>query len=213
MKLLIASTNRGKIREIWAALAYLPLQLILPADLNLALDVAETGNTYAENAVLKARAYCIKSGLVSLADDSGLEVAALGGAPGLHSARYSPQPGAQDADRRAYLLKNLGSIPFTAGMPGWKANFFCAAAIATPQGGLYLTEGRCHGVIIPEERGPYGFGYDRLFFLPEYGQTMAEIPEQLKNQISHRARALQAAQPILERLIADEGDQGYSSVS
>ena len=113
MRLLIASTNRGKLHEIQAVLAGLVFDLVLPDDLGLTLQVDETGETYAENAALKARAYCQASGLLTLADDSGLEVAALNGAPGLHSARYSPRPGASDADRRALLLQTLKPYPRT----------------------------------------------------------------------------------------------------
>lgn len=201
MKLLIASTNRGKLREIQAVLSDLALDLILPADLGLNLTVAETGATYAENAALKARAYCQAGGLLTLADDSGLEVDALNGAPGLHSARFSPLPGATDADRRALLLDALAPLPTPAGMPGWPAHFHCTVAIAQPSGAVHFTEGRCDGFIITEERGHGGFGYDPVFCIPEYGATMAELPSEIKNRISHRARALQAALPILQELI------------
>ncbi len=201
MKLLIASTNRGKLREMRAVLTELSVDLVLPADLGLSLDVAETGQTYAENAALKARAYSQASGLLTLADDSGLEVEALGGAPGLHSARFSPLPGASDADRRALLLKTLAPIPVPAGMPGWPAHFRCTVAVAEPAGTLHFAEGRCDGFIITEERGHNGFGYDPIFYMPEHGATMAELPSEVKNRISHRARALQAALPVLEEIV------------
>jgi XTP/dITP diphosphohydrolase len=202
VRLLIASTNRGKLREIQAVLAGLPVDLVLPADLGMTLHVDETGETYAENAALKARAYCQASSLLTLADDSGLEVAALNGAPGLHSARYSPLPGASDADRRALLLQTLKSYPMPTGSPGWPAHFHCTVAIAQPGGSLHFSEGRCDGYIIPQERGHNGFGYDPVFFIPEHHATMAELPDQVKNRISHRARALQAAIPLLQRVIA-----------
>ncbi len=201
ISLLIASTNRGKLKEIQAILNDLPCQLLLPADLGITLEVEETGQTYAENAALKANAYCQASNLITLADDSGLEVDALDGAPGLHSARYSTKPGATDADRRAYLLQNLHPLPVPPGAPGWPAHFHATVAIAVPQADLIFTEGDCPGWIIPEERGQNGFGYDPIFYLPEYGKTMAELPSEVKNQISHRARALQAALPILRQLI------------
>lgn len=200
MKLLIATTNRGKIREMAAILAGLPVELVLPADIGLELNVEETGLTYAENAILKAQAYCRAANQAALADDSGLEVESLDGAPGLHSARYSPLPDAQDSDRRAHLLRNLAGKPVPAGAPGWPAHFQCTVAVATPDGGLHLCEGRCDGFIIAEERGSNGFGYDPVFYLREYGKTMAELGEEVKNQISHRARALQAAVPVLRRL-------------
>ncbi|WP_322509934.1 RdgB/HAM1 family non-canonical purine NTP pyrophosphatase [Anaerolinea sp.] len=197
-KLLIASTNRGKLREFQAILAGEPYELFLPADLGIMLTVEETGETYRENAGLKARAYAQASGLITLSDDSGLEVQALNGAPGLHSARYAPQKGATDADRRAYLLENLRDKPRP-----WLARFVCTVAIATPQGEVFFTEGECPGEIIPEERGTHGFGYDPIFFFPERGLTMAELPPEEKNRISHRARAVLAAIPILRQLLAE----------
>ena len=202
MRLLIASTNRGKLREMQAVLAGLPVDLVLPDDIGLTLQVDETGETYAENAALKARAYCQASGLLTLADDSGLEVDTLNGAPGLHSARYSPLPGASDADRRALLLQTLKSYPVPADATGWSAHFHCTVAIAEPTGSLHFSEGHCDGFIIQQERGNNGFGYDPVFFLPGHHATMAELPDEVKNRISHRARALQAALPLLQRLIA-----------
>lgn len=204
MRILLASTNPGKLIEIQAVLSDLPLELILPEEIGLRLQIEETGATYAENAALKARAYWQASGIITLADDSGLEVEALDGAPGVHSARYSPKPGAKDADRRAYLLEKLRGIPFPPGCPGWPAQFRCAVAIADLKGEVHLAEGRCPGYIIGEERGAHGFGYDPLFYIPRYGGTMAELGPEIKNRISHRARALQAARPILERLISEE---------
>lgn len=207
MRLLLASTNPGKLVEIQAVLKGLPLELILPADIGLELQVEETGQTYAENAVLKARAYWQASQMVTLADDSGLEVEALDGAPGLHSARYSPKVGAKDADRRAYLLEKLRGRPVPGGLPGWPAQFKCTVAIADLKGDIQMAEGSCPGYIITEERGTTGFGYDPLFYIPKYGGTMAELGPEIKNRISHRARALQAARPILERLIKEYKDQ------
>lgn len=192
--LLIATTNPGKIVELQDLLEGLPLRLLLPADLDIRLDVAETGATYAENAALKARAYCAASGLLTLADDSGLEVLALDGAPGLHSARYSPRPGAKDADRRALLLQNLSGLP-----QPWLARFRCVVAVAAPGQPLQFAEGECRGEILPEERGSNGFGYDPIFYLAGLGRTMAELTRAEKNTLSHRARAVQAALPILRK--------------
>lgn len=201
MRLLIASTNRGKLREMSGILTDLPLDLLLPADLGLHLTVDETGDTYAANAILKARAYSQASGLLTLADDSGLEVDVLNGAPGLHSARYSPIPGASDADRRALLLQTLAMIPPPDNVPGWPAHFLCTAAIAEPDGVITTVEGCCDGFIVPQERGHNGFGYDPIFYIPEFNATMAELPDAVKNRISHRARALQAALPLLNQFI------------
>jgi XTP/dITP diphosphohydrolase len=195
-QLLIASTNRGKLREIQAVLADLGVQLLLPDDIGLALDIAEVGHTYAENAAIKAQAYRQASGLLTLADDSGLEVDALGGEPGIFSARYSPKPHPSDADRRFHLLEKLCGQP-----QPWTAHFHCSVAIAVPDGAIYMAEGKCQGEIVAEERGENGFGYDPIFFMAEYNATMAELPDFVKNKISHRARALQAARPVLMRLL------------
>jgi XTP/dITP diphosphohydrolase len=194
-KLLLATNNQGKLRELCAILADLPIELVTPANIRLELDVPEDGSTYAENAAKKALAFARASGLASLADDSGLEVDALGGAPGLYSARYLSKPGASDADRRAYLLQNLGGKPRP-----WAARFRATVAIAGPGGSVQIAEGICPGEIVPEERGTGGFGYDPIFLLPELGLTMAELPEETKNRLSHRARAVRAAKPILMKL-------------
>jgi XTP/dITP diphosphohydrolase len=194
-RLLLATRNPGKLLEMQSLLEGLPLELILPESILPDLEVVEDGSTYAENAARKALAYQQGSGLVVLADDSGLEVDALGGAPGLHSARYSPIPGARDADRRYLLLSNLALHPRP-----WMAHFHCTVAIASPAGELIFTEGDCPGEIIPEERGTNGFGYDPNFLLAGSNQTMAELSTTEKNQVSHRALAIQAARPILARI-------------
>lgn len=192
MKILIATGNIGKQQEIQSILCETPFSLITPQEIGLELEVLENGSNYAENAALKAQAYASASGLLSLADDSGLEVDKLGGAPGLHSARYHPKTGANDADRRSYLLKKLEFKTRP-----WKAHFHCTVAIAQPAGGIWFAEGDCFGEIIPEERGHNGFGYDPIFLIPERGKTMAELTMEEKNLISHRARAVQAVLPIL----------------
>jgi XTP/dITP diphosphohydrolase len=209
-KLLIATNNKGKLREIQAVLQDLELELVSPADLGLDLDVEEDGQTYAENATKKALAFCQASGLTSLADDSGLEVDALGGEPGLHSKRYGPPPsppiffenggrvrgGLTDADRRAYLLKNLNGKPRP-----WTARFRATVAIAGPGRSVKLAEGTCPGQIVPEERGTGGFGYDPIFLVESLGRTMAELKMSEKNRLSHRGQALQNAIPILEEIL------------
>jgi XTP/dITP diphosphohydrolase len=196
-ELLIATSNLGKIHEIRALLQDLPLRLISPADLGLEIRVDEDGKTYAENASKKALAFAGASGLAALADDSGLEVDALGGDPGLHSARYLQKEGATDAERRAYLLQNLSGTPHP-----WSACFRSCVAIAVPEHGVAVAAGECHGEIIAEERGSGGFGYDRIFFLPDMGCTMAELSMEAKNRLSHRAQAVVNARPILQNLIA-----------
>ncbi len=194
-RLLLATRNPGKLIEMQALLVDLPLELVLPRDILPNLEVSEDGGTYAENAARKALAYQKASGMVVLADDSGLEVDALGGAPGLHSAWYSPIPGATDADRRKLLLANLAPLPLP-----WTAHFHCTVAMAVPGGEVFYTEGNCPGEIIPEERGTNGFGYDPIFLLSNRGLTMAELIPTEKNQVSHRALAIQAVNPILAQI-------------
>jgi XTP/dITP diphosphohydrolase len=193
--IVIASGNPGKIREIKAILAGQHLEILSAAEFGFTLDVDETGTTYAENARLKAVAYQTAISRAVIADDSGLEVDALGGAPGIHSARYSPKPNASDADRRVYLLEQLRDKPLPL-----TAHFHCTAVLALPDGRIFETVGRCEGEIIFEERGTGGFGYDPIFYMPDQQATMSEIPETLKNQVSHRAKALLAMMPILESL-------------
>lgn len=198
-KLLIATNNKGKVIELQELLRDLNVHLLTPADINLNLDVIEDGKNYQENAKKKARGFAQTSGLISIADDSGLEVEALNGAPGLYSARYSPKPNATDKDRRMYLLENLKDKPRP-----WKARFHATIAIATPNDAIEFAEGNCYGEIIPEERGKNGFGYDPIFLFPALGKTMAELENEHKNRISHRALAAMNAMPILKKLFENE---------
>jgi XTP/dITP diphosphohydrolase len=192
--LLIATNNKGKVKELQDLLKAMGIELITPAQINLDLDVIEDGSTYAENASKKAIAFAQSSGLVSLADDSGLEVDALDGAPGLYSARYGSTNGGKlsDSERRAFLIQNLQSKPRP-----WSARFHATIAIAVPYGETHLAEGFCEGEIIPEERGTGGFGYDPIFLLSALGKTMAELSMKEKNRLSHRARAVMNANQIL----------------
>jgi XTP/dITP diphosphohydrolase len=194
-KLLIATNNKGKVKELQDLLKDIGLELVTPADINLNLDVEEDGTTYAENASKKAIAFAHASGLISLADDSGLEVDALDGAPGLYSARYHPKPGANDADRRAYMVENLRGKPRP-----WAAHFHATIAIAVPDQDVHIVEGNCYGEIIPEERGTGGFGYDPIFLFPELNKTMAELEMAEKNRLSHRAKAVMNAIPFLKKI-------------
>lgn len=198
-RILLATNNPEKLREIQAILQELQAEILTPRQLNLEITVAETGQTYAENAALKAKAFAQASGVLALADDSGLEVDALEGSPGIHSARFAPWQNASDADRRKVLLERLRGKPRP-----WTARFRCTVAIAHPlptEIEVYLAEGVCEGEIVPEERGVNGFGYDPLFLLPQLGRTMAELTMDEKNRLSHRARALRAALPILKALL------------
>ena len=185
-KLLIATGNAGKVREYRALLSDTGLELTWPGREQLNVVVDEVGDTYEENARLKAEAYAQASGLWALADDSGLEVDALGGAPGIRSARFAGE-GAQDQDRYLLLLEHLAGTPPDAR----GARFRCVIALASPRGDVWLCEGTCEGVIATSPSGVGGFGYDPVFFIPELGRTMGELCPEVKNRISHRAKATQ----------------------
>ncbi len=193
-KLLIATNNRGKVEEYRDLLLGIRYELVTPAQSGIKLEVEESGSTFAENARLKALAFARASGLLTLADDSGLEVDALNGEPGVRSHRYAGD-GASDADRVDFLLKKMKDIP-----DGRRsAHFSCVIALAWPDGKMELCRGRCDGVITFSPLGNEGFGYDPIFYFPELGKTMAELPMETKNKISHRARAAQEARKILEK--------------
>ncbi len=193
MQLLIATTNAGKKKEFVSLLEGAGFQLCFPDDLGLRMEVEETGSTYAENAILKADALCILTGLATLADDTGLEVAALGGRPGLYSARYARAEVNTDQGRREVLLKEL--LPFPQ---PWQARFVCAAAVALPGEVPQTFLGEVSGVIVQQESGDHGFGYDRIFYIPALGKTMAELVLAEKNNYSHRALAVKQAIKYLE---------------
>ena len=195
LKLLIATRNQGKLREYGALLTSLGLELVDLTEAGVALEVEETGSTFEENAVLKAQAYAQASGLLTLADDSGLEVDALRGEPGVRSARYDGH-GGTDEDRYRLLLRHLEGVPEQQRT----ARFHCVIAIAVPAGQVHTAEGTCEGRIAFQPRGSHGFGYDPVFFVPRHGHTMAQLPPQVKNRTSHRARAAQGAREILRRL-------------
>ena len=183
-KLLVATRNSGKLQELTQLLGDVPCDLVSLDDVGIGHEVEETGLTFDENATLKAEAYCRLSGLTTLADDSGLEVDALAGEPGIRSARYAG-PDATDADRVAFLLAKLAETPSDA----WSARFRCAIAIAVPGEDVELHSGSCEGRIVSIPRGENGFGYDPIFEFPDLGLTMAELPTRLKNRVSHRALA------------------------
>ena len=199
-RLLIATHNKGKAEEIQAVLRDLDVEMILPTEIGLELDVEEDGQTYAENAMKKAQAFSQASGLIALADDTGLEVEALDGKPGLHSNRFGPPLGEglgrTDASRRAYLLQELSGKPRP-----WVAKFRATVAVASPEMGVKLVEGICPGEIIPHERGEGGFGYDSIFLLKGINKTMAELELDEKNRLSHRGQALRKVIPILIEIL------------
>lgn len=192
-KLLIGSENPGKIVEFRALLKVFKLELVDPGMFGLHVEVIEKPDSYVENAKVKASAYAKASNLWAIADDSGLEVDALGGAPGPLSARLAG-PGRSDGDRRVFLLDLLKQHP-----EPWTARFKCTIALADPKGPVDITRGICEGRIIPTERGDHGFGYDPIFLVAGTDHTMAELPMQEKNRLSHRAKAFMAILPVLEK--------------
>ncbi len=194
-KLLLATGNKRKLEELRQLLTGVPFDIISPSDIGLNLDVHESGKTYATNARLKARAFAVASGLLTLADDSGLEVDALGGAPGVLSSRYAG-PDASDSQRVAYLLSKLEGVPWEKRI----ARFRCVMAIALTNGEVRMCSGSCRGIITCEPRGSNGFGYDPVFYFSKLGKTMAELPSEIKNHISHRAKAAARAKKILTEL-------------
>lgn len=197
-RLLVATNNAGKLSEFRRLLGDLPVEVVGPAEIGLQLEVAEPYHTYAENATTKAVAFCRASGLPTLADDSGIEVAALGWGPGVRSARFG---GPDVPDRAAYLLDQLD------GAADRRARMVCFLALALPTGGepsVELFSGVMEGEVAGAPRGSGGFGYDPIFLLPD-GITSAELPEAEKNRISHRGRAARAAAPRLAQLASDGG--------
>jgi XTP/dITP diphosphohydrolase len=194
-KLLLATSNPGKIREYRFLLDSPGYKITTLAEEGIAKVVTESGNNYEQNARLKAISYAKLSQLTALADDSGLEVDALNGEPGVKSARFAGEA-ANDAERVSFLLAKLNGVPWEQRT----ACFKCVIAIASPEGRVELCYGECHGIIAFEAKGENGFGYDPIFFLPEMGKTMAELPFEMKNQISHRARASQKARQVLQQL-------------
>lgn len=194
--LLVATHNQGKVREYRHLLANLPLSITWLDQEGVTWEVEETGATFQENACLKAEQYANLTGLLTWADDSGLEVDALGGQPGVLSARYGG-PGLNDRDRYLRLLSALADLPAAPRT----ARFRCVVAIAAPGGPVYAVEGSVEGMIVDEPRGQNGFGYDPVFYLPEHGLTMAELSTAVKNRISHRGVASANAAKLLAALL------------
>ena len=195
IKLLIATSNPGKVLELRALLSNFNFKIVTPAELGISTIPEETGASYLENALLKAQFYADRSRMSVLADDTGLEVDALDGQPGLYSARFSTSEDASDAERRQLLLRKLKEKP-----QPWHAYFTCTAVLIDYQGNQHAATGCCEGQIISTERGLNGFGYDPIFLFPDLNKTMAELAMEQKNRISHRARALHALAPDLLNL-------------
>ena len=196
-RLLLATNNAHKHRELRRLLGHLPLALVTPDEVGLSLEVAEDGATYEANALAKARAFADASGLLALADDSGIEVDALGGRPGLHSARYGG-PGLTDEDRVARLLRELADVPDGERTARYRAVLALAAPIrGSAERTERTAEGWCEGTVARSPDGANGFGYDPVFFVPALGATMARLTDQEKDAISHRGNAARAIAPIL----------------
>jgi len=191
-KLLIATNNKGKAREYKSLLGGIPYELVTMADEGITTEVEETGATFEENAILKATLLAAESGLLTLADDSGIEVDALGSEPGVLSHRYAGE-NATDSDLVDFLLNKLDGVPENQRT----ACFRCVIAIATPDGDVKTCSGECRGIITTSPGGSNGFGYDPIFCVPELGKTMAELTANEKNKISHRARAAEKARDYL----------------
>jgi XTP/dITP diphosphohydrolase len=200
-KLLIGTNNVGKLAEFRALLADCGWELVSPPEVGVEMDVGEAGRTYSENARIKALAFCEASGLPTLADDSGLEVDALGGEPGpLHHAHG--WDGENNDERLRILLSNLKDVP-----PEKRtARFRIAVAVVFPDGRIYEEEGVCEGLIARQRSGFYGFGYDPIFYLPEKQKTFAQLSVEEKNEVSHRARAARALAPQLQTLAMQTGE-------
>jgi len=192
-KLLIATGNTGKLKELCRLLGEVPFEIISPAEAGISINIAETGDTYEENALLKAKAFARVSKLLTLADDSGLEIDALGGKPGIKSARFGGG-NLSDQQRNELMLDTLKDVPLAKRT----ARFKCVIAISDAFGRNEICHGECEGVIALSPAGSKHFGYDPIFYLPQFEKTMAELPAEIKNSVSHRARAVEKARVILE---------------
>lgn len=191
--LLLATTNEHKLDEFRTIFRDLPFTLLSLRDVQIDMDVEETGTTFAENAILKAQAYAQAANMLALADDSGIEIDALGGAPGVYSARFAGREASYE-ERFRLIHARLQDVP-----PSERtARFRCAIALAEPSGYLRVVEGTIEGMIADSARGENGFGYDPIFLVPEFGKTTAEMAPVEKNRVSHRGRAAEAARHLLE---------------
>ena len=187
MKVVLASKNKHKLVEIEEITKKFDMELVLESDLGVDIDVEETGTTFEENSFLKANAVMQATGLPALADDSGIAVDALNGEPGIYSARYGFDDTLDDAGRVQLLLKNMENVP-----DGQRqAKFVCVITLVTPDGKTIQARGEVHGEVLRETRGEGGFGYDPIFYYPPFGKTLAQVAPEEKNQVSHRAKALQ----------------------
>ena len=207
MKLLVGTGNPGKVREFRELLHGLPVELVTPADIGLDIEVEETGDTLEENALIKARTYANAGGITALADDSGLFVDALDGAPGVHSARYGAPEARTDEDRVRLLLGALAGVP-----EGQRdAAFRCVIVIADPgESDVRMARGELRGILGLAPRGTNGFGYDPIFVVPEHGKTVAELDSITKHALSHRGQAARVAREIIAEVAAARQSEGIA---
>ena len=207
MKLLVGTGNPGKVREFRELLGGLPVELVTPADIGLDIEVEETGDTLEENALIKARTYANAGGITALADDSGLFVDVLDGAPGVHSARYGAPEARTDEDRVRLLLGALAGVP-----EGQRdAAFRCVIVIADPgESDVRMARGELRGILGLAPRGTNGFGYDPIFVVPEHGKTVAELDSITKHALSHRGQAARAAREIIAEIAAARQSGGIA---
>ncbi|MCG6926818.1 MAG: RdgB/HAM1 family non-canonical purine NTP pyrophosphatase [Acidobacteria bacterium] len=196
--LLLASQNPGKLNEMRQLVAGLPFRVVAPLDLGIEQAPDETGTTFVENATIKALSYAGRSGLLTVADDSGISVDALGGKPGLHSSRFGGE-GATDVERNRLLLEKLEGVP----QEGRGAHFTSAVVVARGESVLFQAQEEVHGFIAEAVRGPNGFGYDPLFFYPPFGKTFGEVPREQKDGVSHRGKAFARLRTFLADLVAE----------
>lgn len=198
-RLIFATGNEHKMVEIREILGELPVEILSMKDVGIKADIVENGNTFEENALIKAKEVCKLAGEMVLADDSGLEIDYLNGEPGIYSARYM-------GEDTSYRIKNQNLIDRLEGVPDEKrtARFVCAIAAAFPDGRSFVVRGTIEGIIGYEERGTNGFGYDPIFYLPEYGCTTAELDPEKKNELSHRGKALRLMREIIEQKMQQE---------
>ncbi|MEW6615114.1 MAG: XTP/dITP diphosphatase [Thermodesulfobacteriota bacterium] len=196
MEIVLATRNEGKLREIKELIKGLNLKVLSLKDIPEVLAIQESGSTFRENALIKSKAIASLTKKITVADDSGLEVDFLNGKPGVYSARFAGENANDDANNKELLIRLEGVPLYKRG-----ATFRCVIAVVAPEGKEDIVEGECRGIIQFEERGKFGFGYDPLFFVPEYGKTFAELPPGIKNKISHRAKAMEKLRVVLKEYL------------
>lgn len=199
MEIVLATRNEGKLREIKELIKGLEVEILSLKDIPEVPVIQECGSSFRENALIKAEAIASFTKKVTIADDSGLEVDFLNGKPGVYSARFAGENASDDKNNKELIRKLEGVLLSERG-----ATFKCVIAVASPAGNKDVVEGECRGIIQFEEKGNFGFGYDPLFFVPEHGKTFAELPPEIKNKISHRAKAMEKLRVVLKEYLKTE---------